>query len=366
MDTLKKNKFKRNNLFAKQYQAYLDYYNLDRNGNEKNDSGNVLRRLNSSYYEAHLQKIEKLKIEFNNYNPQEIVDFFGPAYNLLPLDFRSKNGYIMESADYSNSLKEYPDGSKVLKVYKEPLNIVRYNYSLMDKVTQEEIKERTKQTKEANKKLLKSDKDLQIENVQRASRAASSRIKDIARSNNFNYFGTLTFDPKNEELKGIDLSDLKSVWPVVTKFIRKINDFINNNKLPKTFKYIIIPERHKSGNFHFHTLITVPEALLSIAEGSFKGRDRFNLPIWSYGFSSLIAIEEGNESRAKLSHYITKYITKDVSDSSYFGIPRYKCSRGLSRPIKSTNVKLTKNDFEEYKKVDLPDHLGFNMYVINK
>ena len=115
------------------------------------------------------------------------------------------------------------------------------------------------------------------------------------------------------------------------------------------FGYIVIPEKHKDGAYHFHVLfkdypkcinfknktILLDEfysnnnSFATVSEKkSLKLKNKyFFFTRFKYGRSQCEFIRD----RERVSSYVKKYITKDLCTDPY--AKRYFCSRNLSRPV---------------------------------
>lgn len=150
-------------------------------------------------------------------------------------------------------------------------------------------------------------------------------VRDLVICNDFELFVTLTFDPKR-----VDSFSYAKCFHVVSVWLHHQKDRATLQN--KRFKYIVVPERHKSGAWHFH-------ALLSGYCGSIKesghytrsGRPIYNLSSYRNGFTTAVYIDDSSV----VASYIVKYITKDFVKK--FNKRRFTCSRDLVRPIKFTN-----------------------------
>lgn len=158
--------------------------------------------------------------------------------------------------------------------------------------------------------------------VQRkAPERARAAVKDIALCNRFTHFFTWTLDGKL-----IDRYDTEEVK-------RKLYDFLKNAVRRKGFSYVLVPERHKDGALHIHGLCTLgsfkPVRALSPYTGkpllSESGRPIYNMPEWTWGFSTCIPIDENYDRTVS---YVLKYITKDTN--KIFG-KWYLSSRNLRK-----------------------------------
>jgi len=87
-----------------------------------------------------------------------------------------------------------------------------------------------------------------------------------------------------------------------------------------SIKYIIVPERHKSGAIHYHgVFFNLP----------FIDIKFFKESLWKKGYVDL-QLPKKIRSVAK---YLSKYLTKDTFSSLPANEKAYFCSRGIFRPI---------------------------------
>ena len=105
---------------------------------------------------------------------------------------------------------------------------------------------------------------------------------------------------------------------------KRLQYFLNNfSKRKVHIEYLIVPEQHKDGAWHFHALI---QADLSdyLTKGWNKGR--FILPDYSHGINEFEPVRDTQ----RVSMYITKYITKELQNVMQHK-HRFLCSRNLKR-----------------------------------
>ena len=155
------------------------------------------------------------------------------------------------------------------------------------------------------------------ESLARAKRRARAALVDLARSNDFGWFVTLTLDATK-----VDRYDEAQV-------IRKLNTWLSNQVARKGLCYVLVPEHHQDGAIHFHGLIN--DALTMVDSGTIKpaeggrpkrprskaaakrmldagGHSVYNVREWGFGFSS--AIQLYGDRRAAIG-YTAKYIGKE-------------------------------------------------------
>lgn len=168
-------------------------------------------------------------------------------------------------------------------------------------------------------------------------------IYEYSRSCHWEWFVTFT-----ASLEKIDRYD----YDLCSKKIRK---WLNNQRklYAPNLKYLVVPEQHKDGAWHFHGLFSDVGNMAFIDSGvKKKGRNIYNLPAWSIGFTE--ATKVGDSLRA--GHYIAKYVNKSLCDFVK-GRQRYYVSQNLSKPM--TYVFCLGNEFDVDNVADLvADSLG--------
>lgn len=192
---------------------------------------------------------------------------------------------------------------------------------------------------------------------------SKSRIYEIAICNEWSHFMTGTIDPKKH-----DRYDLPG-------FRKKLNAFIKNQRVrvpAPDLKYLIIPEQHMDGAWHFHGLLTgiKPEMLTEFGSHvPFIIRSKYrNYHAYTerFGYCSVGEIQ----NKEAVAAYITKYITKEMAKTNVeLGNNLYYCSQGLKRSEKIKEGRLrtspTSWDFEnEYVKVKWIDKEDIDNYII--
>lgn len=127
---------------------------------------------------------------------------------------------------------------------------------------------------------------------------ARVKIYDMAIMNDWEWFVTFTFNPaKVDSFDYIQTSKKMSQW---LKNMKKENPDMT---------YLVVPEKHESGRFHYHALMSSLNAQIFDLSGKKdnKGRDIYNLGKYKLGWSTATKI--GSHERAV--KYLTKYITKE-------------------------------------------------------
>lgn len=143
---------------------------------------------------------------------------------------------------------------------------------------------------------------------------AKSRIRELASCNPWSHFATLTLNPDKI---------IRTEKPTITKCLGNwIGNY--NRKYGAKLKYLIIPEQHKDGAWHFHGLLNgiAPDSLVRNEHGY------LDMPYYAnrFGFISLDPIR----NLERCSSYISKYITKDMGAIQVaFGEHLFYASHGL-------------------------------------
>lgn len=229
----------------------------------------------------------------------------------------SKKWLESSSILVKSKVKEYPDGSKQILVYRDSFikNEAENNNSSSNgfskdylELTLEEIE--SKRENERDKKLFQ----------------VKTKIKDYVLCNGFTHFWNLTQD---EKIVG-DRHDDEIALSNLSRFLDSTRKQARRKGIK--FGYIFVPERHKTGALHFHGFTYgFPHELID--SGHFwKGKSVFNCKQWKYGFSDVTEIID----RPRAASYCTKYITKELADQGLgFNKKKYWSSRGLREPVKS-------------------------------
>lgn len=173
-----------------------------------------------------------------------------------------------------------------------------------------------------------------------------AHLYDLLHSNEWQYFITLTLDPKIVR----DRYDYQCSIDCIQHF----TDLLYRSGSC----YVIVPERHEDGAWHFHGVLNnVADSQLDVNYDQY-----FTLRQYHYGYSSVSSIVD----TAKAANYILKYMVKGYN---YLDIPkgkkRYFASRSLDMPDIENDV-LTSQDVDElisksfwHKRIDSDFYDGY-------
>lgn len=136
----------------------------------------------------------------------------------------------------------------------------------------------------------------QGDDMLRSMRRARAKLRRLALANDFEWFVTLTLSPEE-----VDRYDCQAI-------MKRVNRWLDNMVRRKGLRYVLVPERHKDGAFHFHGFFA-GEGLEAVPSGhsDSQGHPIYNLPQWGLGFTAAIRLY-GTYSQAV--GYVTKYIGK--------------------------------------------------------
>lgn len=147
----------------------------------------------------------------------------------------------------------------------------------------------------ASKRMQKDANAADPESLERSMRRARSKLRRLALANDFRWFVTLTIDPEK-----VDSFDGAAV-------VKKLNAWCSNMVQRRGLRYILVPERHKSGRIHFHGFFNdVVEAVESGHTDS-HGHPIYNLPQWALGFTTAIELYDHYQQAVG---YVCKYVGK--------------------------------------------------------
>ena len=154
-----------------------------------------------------------------------------------------------------------------------------------------------------------------------ARKSCSRTIKaiyDIARCDRWEWFVTLTFNGARVDRYNYD------------ECVKKLHYWLSNmRKLCPDMVYLVVPEQHKDGAFHFHGLFRDAENLGFTFSGKRdkKGRRIYNIGQYRWGWTTATRITDFRRA----SSYLCKYITKELCAVTK-GRKRYWASRNVNRP----------------------------------
>ncbi len=145
------------------------------------------------------------------------------------------------------------------------------------------------------------------EKLRRSLRRAKQNAFDLVLSNpDLDTFCTFTYAPDSVE----DKNSYDDCY-------EKLKTWLSNAVQRRNHKYVLVPERHKSGAIHFHSICNRDSLDLVLAYNANNGRPLthngkpiYNVNNWKYGFSTAEKISDSTDDREAVSKYIFKYMGK--------------------------------------------------------
>lgn len=211
-------------------------------------------------------------------------------------------------------------------------------------------KEEKEEIPDVGKTITERTPDMIKRSIKASLNRTKNKIYEIARSNKWDYFITLTFNPQKVNSKNYDYTKrIVHDW-----FVKMRREYAPD------IKYLIVPELHKDGQkYHFHGLISNTGRIPMIDSG-FKtkgGHPIYNIYTFPYGFTTATKVQDSK----KVASYITKYITKDLCIDTG-NRRRYLNSENCDRP-RITEYNLSEDEIEQIM-CDLSENITY-MKTIN-
>lgn len=177
--------------------------------------------------------------------------------------------------------------------------------------------------------------------MMRSMRRARAKVHRIALANGFDWFVTLTLDASR-----VDRYDPAAI-------MAKLNPWLDNMVRRKGLRYILVPELHKDGAFHFHGFMSGDGLEVSESGHVDKlGHPVYNLPQWPLGFTRAVRLY-GDYAAAVA--YCCKYIGKQDGERP---MGRWYYSGGALRQPEKVYADLgwfeTLENFPDCAVFDLP------------
>ena len=229
--------------------------------------------------------------------------------------------------EYNCRLYDYPDGQ----------HVTFYKKTISRREDRQEDGEKKRETCENFSKAYKNEFRTEEEEkrcIDVSLSATKNRIYNIARSNMWDWFITLTFDRTRTDSSEYDT------------IVKRLKIFLNNIQKRKCpdMKYLIVPELHADKeHYHFHGLLANADGMHFVYSGrdDKAGEPIYNVKDWTWGFTTATRIKDSGRA----SSYITKYITKD-NENILKEKNRYYCSRNIDR----ADAELFLKDEEDFQK----------------
>ena len=233
---------------------------------------------------------------------------------------------------YNVKIITYPDLTKQYRIYHNTIG----TDDLSIPVRPHKKGERNPFDGKVCKEILVDIKDYKNHVDDVSIKRTKKKVYDYAKSNEWEWFVTFTFSP--DKVNRYDYDEC-------TKYISKW--FNNLKRSSPALSYLVVPEQHKDGAYHFHGLFSGMNERQIVWTGKYvikrvRGlRSKFvrtkekiyKIGSYKLGWMTATRVRE----MEKVTSYITKYITKDMLNGLH-GRKRYWCSRNLVLPLEEVFI----------------------------
>ena len=233
---------------------------------------------------------------------------------------------------YNVKIITYPDLTKQYRIYHNTIG----TDDLSIPVRPHKKGERNPFDGKVCKEILVDIKDYKNHVDDVSIKRSKKKVYDYAKSNEWEWFVTFTFSP--DKVNRYDYDEC-------TKYLSKW--FNNLKRSSPALSYLVVPEQHKDGAYHFHGLFSGMNERQIVWTGKYvikrvRGlRSKFvrtkekiyKIGSYKLGWMTATRVRE----MEKVASYITKYITKDMLNGLH-GRKRYWCSRNLVLPLEEVFI----------------------------
>ena len=240
---------------------------------------------------------------------------------------------ILKSIFEKNPNTKYKEICSYAKIYPDSIKIIKYHRPIVFPNFSEPSQYSAILVNEENAE------EYEYDYLQKSINRTKTKISDYVLCNNFSHFATFTFDPRNPKVKSEEnRHDFQKISSLLKNWLKteQLNHFRRHGR---KFRYLIVPERHKNGAWHFHALLegykneiegfyTRKNKYITVSElkKTKKDKNRKFITRYTLGRSEIAPIKD----KTKMSSYIKKYITKELIQDK--NAKRYWASRNLKTP----------------------------------
>lgn len=282
---------------------------------------------------------------------------------VLKTPLKTHTSNVLNSIFEKNPNTKYKEICSYAKIYPDSIKIIKYHRPI--------VFHNFSEYKDTSAILMNEENSEENDYLQKSINRTKTKISDYVLCNNFSHFATFTFDPRNPKVKSEEnRHDFQKMSSLLKNWLKteQLNHFRRHGR---KFRYLIVPERHKNGAWHFHALL---EGYQNSTEGFYtrknkyitvselkktkKDKNRKFIVRYKLGRSEIAPIKD----KTKMSSYIKKYITKELIQDK--NAKRYWASRNLKTP------EIIPNFISESQKIPeqflIAKHDYHNIYIIPK
>ena len=270
---------------------------------------------------------------------------------------------LLKSIFEKNPNTKYKEVCSYAKIYPDSIKIIKYHRPIVFPNFSEDLG--------TSAILMNEENSEENDYLQKSINRTKTKISDYVLCNNFSHFATFTFDPSNSKVNGEEnRKDFQKMSSLLKNWL-KTEQLNHLRRHGRKFLYLIVPERHKNGAWHFHALLEGyqnetegfytrknPYITVSELKKTKKDKNRKFILRYKLGRSEIAPIKD----KTKMSSYIKKYITKELIQDK--NAKRYWASRNLKTP------EIIPNFISESQKIPeqflTAKHDYHNIYIIPK
>lgn len=254
--------------------------------------------------------------------------------------------------DYNKKVRVHGNGLVEIRLYEKCITIGRNTNVSSNKKKQPFERELNPFLEEVLKMRTETDSEGWVSAYERDSISLSKSVKrtkdkifDYSNAIVWEWFCTFTFNPEK-----VDRTNFDEVSKKMTKWLNNMR-----TKYCPDMKYVLVPEKHKDGCYHFHGLFSDCDGLDFVPAMNLqetykgktnkyymqplvrKGQQVFDIKRFKMGYTDCTKVRDTK----KVANYILKYVTKEmICDTP--NKKRYWCSNNLPKPQESVEL----HDFE--------------------
>lgn len=254
----------------------------------------------------------------------------------------SLDAYNVKVRKHQNGLVEYRVYEKAVQTGIVPKNLLkRQNYNTSVAVDIPFLDKPLKMENYVSEYGWQKAKKREMRSIQNSVKRTKDAIFDYSNATCWKWFCTFTFSQKC-----VERDNFCAVSKKMTSWLRNMRQ-----RYCPDMKYVLVPERHRDGSWHFHGLFADCDGFNFVPalnnkefyRGKLnkqylkplkrKGQQVYNLSNFKLGFTDCTEVKDTK----KVANYILKYITKELCVDTP-GRKRYWCSQNLKKPSEETFV----------------------------
>lgn len=245
---------------------------------------------------------------------------------------------IEDKTRYLQSNDGYKYFDTMITVFPERIELKQYPKNVLRKKIDSNADDYWTDNRKKRTRRKKHEGISRSDSTHRSFTTLSNRIEYNAKD--LHSFVTLTFSE--------NITDLDEAHAKFKSYIKSVK------RKNKDFKYIGVIEFQKRGAIHYHIYTTlkpdselIPKREIKITKnintGKYFNLEYYDLPHWSYGYSTAFDVVRNTDENFNLASYMAKYFYAQA-DERLFGRKKILSSRGWAEPDKYRLLSDTTDD----------------------